>query len=48
MDTLIEEAEGNSKISNKGTMEREAVVFKSNEERVSFKCISNKFLIAHK
>jgi RNA ligase (TIGR02306 family) len=48
MDTLIDEAEGNSKISNKGIMEREGVIFKSNEERISFKCISNKFLMANK
>jgi ATP-dependent RNA circularization protein (DNA/RNA ligase family) len=47
MDMMLTEAEGGSLISNKGKTEREGLVFKCNEAQLSFKCISNKFLLSH-
>jgi RNA ligase (TIGR02306 family) len=47
IDMMLVEAEGGSLISNKGKTEREGLVFKCNEAQLSFKCISNKFLLSH-
>ena len=45
MDSLLKHAEGKSVMGDINGPEREGLVYKCNEVEVSFKCISNKFLM---